>query len=365
MNERLRIGRSITSNVEKLISCHPDSLEKIANGENSPILLHLSPTNVCDSACIHCCFSGRDKTLNLPFDLLKDSINQFKELGIKSVEFTGGGEPTMYGFPERKWLINPAIEYVVDKQNLALGMNTNGLNVERITEENWKKFSWVRVALNVFDSKNEKRIEKFKENVQKIKELTNVTACYIVPREIGFKNLEAVVEYANKENITTRIAPDCIQTCEEIANTTNLIRKNLNSYGNQKKAILSDFNIYLFERKNKNCMSPVIKPFLFTDGFVYACPSSELAPENGRTMQPKFKICHGSEVIKTYKNLIFKKQSCSYCKYSAQNDFLQKLIQTGSIEEAYIQFRKESTKKDILQELEEIKKTKFNDKEFV
>jgi len=118
---------SITSNDTKLYK-HLDRLQLLQQGIASPILLVVSPTNQCNLNCDYCCFSERDKSLSLDYDYLKDSLIQFKNLGIKSVELSGGGQPTLYKH------INELIDFVYDDLKLDLGMNTNAISFKLILQ---------------------------------------------------------------------------------------------------------------------------------------------------------------------------------------------------------------------------------------
>jgi len=310
---------SVTSNEIKMFK-HLDKMALLQQGKISPVMIHIAPTNTCNQNCVHCCFSEREKKLNLDFGLLKSALDQVHNLGVKAVEWTGGGEPTLYSH------INEATEYVAQK-NMKLGMNTNALSIDRIKEKNWKKFQWVRVALNVFDGNDKARIKKFEENVKYLQNKTKITACYIVSQEIGCKNIGEVIKFTNKYKIISRLAPDCIQTKDNIEKQINEIKEELKKYKDHQYISLSDFNVYLFEREDNACLMHMWKPFLYTDGYVYACPSSELAIENNRTMQPKFRVCHASEIEKYYKNNfeVFH-HACSYCKYAKQNQILDSLL---------------------------------------
>ncbi|MBI2626186.1 MAG: radical SAM protein [Candidatus Nealsonbacteria bacterium] len=310
---------SVTSNEVKMFK-HLDKMTALQQGKISPVMIHIAPTNVCNQNCVHCCFSERERTISLDLKLLKSALDQSYNLGIGAVEWTGGGEPTLYP------CINEATEYVAEKK-MKLGMNTNALSIEKIKPENWSKFQWVRVALNVFDGGDEAKIKRFEENVKYLKDKTRITACYIVSKEIGCKNIGRVVEFTNKYEILSRLAPDCIQTKEGIKDQIDEIKEELKKYGDHKYIYLSDFNVYLFDREDNVCLMHMWKPFLYTDGYVYACPSSELAIENNRTMQPKFRVCHASEIEKYYKNNfeIFH-HPCSYCKYAKQNQILYSLL---------------------------------------
>jgi hypothetical protein len=85
--------------------------------------------------------------------------------------------------------------------------------------------------------------------------------------------------------------------------------------------------VYLGDRPDNVCLIHALKPFVFTDGWVYCCPSSELAPENDRTMQERFRVCEIKN-IRMYYNARLQKQfhNCSYCKYTMQNNILNALI---------------------------------------
>lgn len=308
---------SITSNEVKLFK-HLPQLYGIQQSIPSPIQLHVSLTNRCNLNCVHCCFSGRDKETEQDYDYVIGVIASYLKLGIKSIEFTGGGEPTMYK------RLNDVVDICYN--NLAIGMNTNAIDINNI--KNPEKFKWIRVALNVIDTDDNKLINKFINNVHKLKRSTQVTSCYIVPKEIGLKNLHRVIEVANILKIPTRIAPDCIQSKEDIKDYVRAIGEHVNYAENNKYCFCSEFNVYLDNRPDNKCYIHFIKPFLYTDGYIYACPSSELDIGNDRTMQKKFRICHGSDVGDVYRYNIMKPKvfDCGYCKYAKQNELLRYIL---------------------------------------
>ena len=303
---------SITSNEAKLFK-HLDSLKSFQNGKAAPVMLLVSPTNKCNQNCIHCCFGNRDKSLSLSYEYITKVIYQFKKLGIKSIEYTGGGEPTLHEN------INDIIDYC-EYIGLKQGMNSNCIDIHDIGSLN--KLDWIRIALNVFDNKDEKIIENFQTNVKYLKHSVNLTACYVVAKEIGVANLKEVIEYANKMNIVTRICPDCIQPKQDIIKTIENIRMVLSKVEN-KYCFCSDFNVYLNKRPENYCAMHYIKPILYTDGNIYVCPSTELDAKNDRDMQKKFVVCKGSDAYEFYTNQIKPlKFNCEYCKYAKQNELL-------------------------------------------
>ena len=91
---------------------------------------------------------------------------------------------------------------------------------------------------------------------------------------------------------------------------------------------MSDFNVDT-HRRNNNCYIHMIKPCFYVDGYVYACPSAELALENDRQIAPHARICHFSEIEEYYKSDAAAKPNhlaCSYCKYNKQQELLEDLL---------------------------------------
>jgi len=306
------VRHSITSNQVKMFK-HLSNLQEIQDGHPSPVLLHFAPTNRCNRRCVHCCFSDRDRQLEIEYDLASEAVRAFGNLGVRALEFTGGGEPTL-------WPHLPAMAHELDKQGWALGMNTNALQVDGI---DYSVFRWVRVALNVFDG-DKQAIATFKRNVAHIRRHTKVTACYIVPQTLGIQNLADVVEYAYAEQIPTRIAPDCIQSKSAIRASIASIKEVVRG---TELVFLSDFNVYLEDRPDDLCLMHAWKPFLYADGWVYDCPSLELAVENPNDMAEEFRVCHASDVRRFYSRPLQKREhSCSYCKYARQNNLLADVI---------------------------------------
>jgi len=310
---------SITSNDVKLYK-HLDRLELLQKGIASPILLVVSPTNVCNLNCDYCCFSDRDKTLELDYEYLKDSTLQFYKLGIKSVELTGGGQPTLYKH------IKEYVDFVYDELKLDLGMNTNAISLAPVKDQ-IHKFKWIRLSLNFLDVEKFRAktyLKKIEEQIVPMQAATNITACYIVSQYTRTTFLKEVIDFAEKNKIYSRIAPDCIQSKEGISELIEEIKPFVKD---SEYTFVSDFNVYLGERQDNFCAMHFLKPILYTDGYVYVCPSSELSVENVKDVQDEFRICKGNEAYKYYtENFETFMHTCNYCKYTKQNEILQAVL---------------------------------------
>ena len=143
MEEKVQ-GRSYTSNHVKLLK-HMDRLQLIQNGERpKPVMFHMSPANPCNLTCSFCCFANRAMKEMLTLEQMKSAIDQFADLGVLGMEFTGGGEPTLH--PE----LDKAIEHA-HKRGLKIGICTNGSKLRKV--KNWHMISWVRLGMYSWDEK--------------------------------------------------------------------------------------------------------------------------------------------------------------------------------------------------------------------
>jgi len=302
---------SHTSNTVKLYK-HLDRLVKLQSGVVSPIMVHLSPTHKCQMHCAHCCFKNRhDKTLEMPLEVMIEGINQFYVLGTRAVEITGGGEPTLYSH------INETITFL-NSLGMHMGINTNALESQRV--EHWECFDWVRVAFNALDFYDNINIDPIRKSG------AYISGCYIWNDLTTLETFKKIVAFASEHKIVCRIAPDCIKSLKEIDQAVESVREIVKEFGNEY-VFLSDFNIDTY-RHNNNCYLHLIKPFFYTDGFVYPCPSMELAHEHDYQVNHEYRVCRYDDVLNFYRNdaLNIPERTCSYCKYAKQQIVLEEVL---------------------------------------
>lgn len=301
---------SITSNTVKLLK-HLGSLRAIQETDKiTPIMVCIMPTHRCQLKCDHCCFKNRqDLTLDLDFDVLMEALKQFRRLGIRALELTGGGEPTLYPH------IDAFFDYALE--HFKVGLITNGISLNRI-HRHLHRIAWVRLSLNPID---------YNIDLRPAMQLLNgvpTSFCYIWNRR-STANVLKIANFAGRYKIACRVAPDCIQPLELIDAEMKIIEHHIKEF---KFLFLSDFNTTL-TRRDSGCFVHMIKPALYTDGFIYPCPSAELALENNRQVNEDLRLCRATDVYSFYRSDGFEKRlkiDCSYCKYSKQQDILQDLI---------------------------------------
>ncbi len=113
-----------------------DKVERWLNGGKVfPSLVEVSPTNICNAKCPWCFFSDRDNKVIDPEVLIR-AIKEMAFCGIKAINWSGGGEPTLH----------PFFGKFVELSNECLlkqGLFTNGYREIPLQD----KFEWIRISL--------------------------------------------------------------------------------------------------------------------------------------------------------------------------------------------------------------------------
>ena len=146
------------------------------------------------------------------------------------------------------------------------------------------------------------------------------------------ENFYKMIHWVEQNKIPTRIAINVVKSIDEAKKDMEKVKKLMKKL-DASYAFISDFNFKL-DRKNLHCYMHMVKPFIFTDGNVYVCPSSELAVENQHNMNDEFLLCSIDGIEKFYqKGVKMRNHSCSYCKYAMQNELIDELLMEVDHEE--------------------------------
>ncbi|MFA5810134.1 MAG: radical SAM protein, partial [Thermoleophilia bacterium] len=128
----------------KILSCYREIQQILAGKMPVPRTMEFFLSSACNHACAGCHsrYMHKDEHQFLDFDLLKDVVNDFADLGVEGVEISGGGEPLMY--PQ----IIPAIAFM-RARGLKVGMFTNGtLLTEELSEFLVENVLFLRIAFD-------------------------------------------------------------------------------------------------------------------------------------------------------------------------------------------------------------------------
>jgi hypothetical protein len=135
---------------DKLLQ-HTDVLYSIQKDKKfKPVTVQIALTEVCNSRCPFCSVAGRPVSSHFPFSDLAKCLRDFKELGAKSVEITGGGNPLLYKDSESGADVNNVIELAFSL-GFDIGIITNSCDLKKISPQNYDKITWMRVSLIQLD----------------------------------------------------------------------------------------------------------------------------------------------------------------------------------------------------------------------
>jgi len=314
-------GKNYTSNLTKLFK-HLDKLKNIQEGKpGSPVMIHMSLTNRCNLECTYCCYGLRDLSQELGFDKAESAIKQFGLLGTKGLELTGGGDPSMYK------RLDDVVQAGVDN-GMDVGLITNGIKLDRFGDF-YKNLQWMRVSLHGlnFENKMQELMGKTVEKARSINPEIDISSVYIWTTGSD-STLEKVVGFTDKYKIPTRLTPDLTLGKDSIDEMMPYVGKQLAKFkaeGRAEYLFLSDFNVKT-TREHDNCYMHLVKPFVFTDGWVYDCPSLALSPDNKLNVNEKFRVCTIDDITEKYsKPSSARVLNCEFCKYASQNEFVHDL----------------------------------------
>lgn len=110
-------------------------------GTKSPLVVEFDPTTACNLACPDCI--SRDLLNQKLFtrERIKELVQEMVDAGVKAVVLIGGGEPMAH--PEIGWVIETFM-----KNNVRLGLTTNGLLLDKHLDLVGQAMSWTRVSMD-------------------------------------------------------------------------------------------------------------------------------------------------------------------------------------------------------------------------
>ncbi len=157
---------------------HPEKIKEwMDSGDTTaPVTVKIDLTNVCNHDCPGCIDAELIANDNneLSLEVLKELLLDMKKIGVKGINYTGGGEPTVHrNFSE-------VIEFT-HKLGFEIGLITNGslFHKKKISMEKLlKMFTWIRVSLDAYDHDTHVRTHgsksTFHKTVQNMKDLVKI-----------------------------------------------------------------------------------------------------------------------------------------------------------------------------------------------
>jgi len=129
---------------------HIPRLHKWLDGEDVyPIYLEIGLYGGCNHRCIFCAFDFLNyKTNILSLNCLKKFIPEMQESGIKSILYSGEGEPLLH--PDASEIIQ-----ITKNAGIDVALSTNGIFLNgEIAENMLQHLSWLRISIDAFSDSN-------------------------------------------------------------------------------------------------------------------------------------------------------------------------------------------------------------------
>ena len=323
--------------------------------------IQLDPVSFCNHDCGFCIYRyDRDEDMNalfnkkdmLPFYKLIEIFDDCVDLGVKAIELTGGGEPTLHPrFSE----ILPALH----DRDIEIGLVTNGAwrNKDIDTNiENLKNAVWVRFSLDAATRDTHRKTHvsmpgHFEKAIEIIRELSqpehvvDVGISFIV-QQLNYHELEDAVDLAEELGVKyIRIGGvvfegeriDHIELCEEKHKDIELriekIRqedRGVEIYDNFSTRSLIEFERY---NEGDTCYYSHLATVIGADGKLYVCCVWKYRPEgviDDLYEKRLLDIWREGALNKFYQRFDIANK-CDRCFLKPKNDHLHSLVNAEHI----------------------------------
>lgn len=379
--EKPELDTSFTSTGAKLFH-HQEAMQALRDGKGMPISCWIAPTDVCNAKCSFCSVGERVGDV-LRFSQIKGFLEQLVPLGLKSVTFSGGGNPLIYRCKETGYGINELIELAHDHFGLEVAMITNGMPLigypkivredgsvatvrfswKNLKPENLDKLTWCRISMAGLDH-NHKEQEVFVPDFDPTKtalgfswimsdsyeEPTHKHGWVSTPQDVktaggrfvdGAERLpwieSKIREYVEKHKPRyVRLLTNCLQP-ERIPERHALLQ---DMAGRINPEIV--FSQNKPPRQPKKCFKVLTRPCLNADGWIYSCDSVVLNQTAGHKFGSVWRICTGEQVgdlMQHPEKYQMPDQICAGCVFADQVDLINDVvngadtpIQEGTVE---------------------------------
>jgi hypothetical protein len=298
---------------------------------NTVISTHISPEGSCNLKCPYCSVTYRNNKNRISLDVIYDYVTKLKSRGLKSVILTGGGEPTVYK------QFNELVRWIKD-QNLSVALISNGTNADRVDDDVWKLFSWIRISVNLFNGWEDKitiPIELLDDKC-----VVGLSHVFTVEHEqvIGgpvvdhFNKISSLADRLRAQYI--RILPNCLLEQDVLIN----VHRGLDKLFLELKDCRF-FHQYKFHSPptSRICHQSYFRPYLSEEiyeptgepGTVYPCDSVVLN-RSATHFDSKYQLCSAENILDYIDRKINHKftpcNDCSGCVFTDNVDMISEFV---------------------------------------
>lgn len=327
---------------------HWQTINDIVKGKNPPpVSCEIDPSNLCNHDCVWCMYHSfrKEKSEMIPDEIMFNLIRDLGKKRVKSITFTGGGEP----------LINPAVVeglYKTREAGMEAGLVTNGGPMTAaICRAIIETCSFLRVSLDSASIDTHNKLHRPKNSdkdnfIQIIKNIKNLISLRKKKQSltVGIAFLVHPLNYHEiykASKLARDIGVDYIQirpvyipggalSSRILSETEKLVRKSLELQTTNFKVftILHRFDeVIHLDRGYTTCLGHSLVGVVGADCNVYVCCQLRGNPNFrfGNLKEKSFwKIWNSREKQKVLRKIDVNK--CPPCRYSKYNELLEYLM---------------------------------------
>jgi cyclic pyranopterin phosphate synthase len=302
----LNDGSSIFNPQAKIFANIDRVIEHIETGYTAPVLVEVDPSNACNHACSFCLssyihfdkYKGTEafSRAMMPRETLMNMCEDFVKMGVRAVNWTGGGEPTLNKH------LKEAIQYC-GQNGIKMGMFTNGTLFDKwdMFETLVDNMTWVRISVDAGtrDTYNGVRVAKGKQDWDKM--VSNLAKLIEVNKSKGNK-IDIGVGYVISPDTYSEIVEFakffkdfdlmyCQYKPEIIIREDGGMQRDIEFWTEKVQPLLDEAKDILgdkfqvngykledlandrekFGRNYKKCLGSQVQPCVGADGHVYVC----------------------------------------------------------------------------------------------
>lgn len=344
------------------IFAHAHALTDIKEGRRvAPIYIRIKPTNYCNHKCYYCSYADsmlglRDsvnKQDQIPWEKMQEIISDMKDMGVKAVTFSGGGEPLIYPY------IVEAMQKICES-GIDLSIITNGQMLKEERAKVLAKAKWVRIS---FDAANTETYAKIRQlpliafhevcdNIRNFARIKNDNCELGINFVINHENADQVYDIAkmvknlgvNHIKYTARVTKDLFSYHEPFRQiAVDQIHRAKNELENEGFRVINkyetDFDSALvFCRCYDKCYINKIFTVIAADSKVYFCHDKAYVEEGvvGDISNQSFKdLWFSEETAKRYQEFNPQQECNHHCVYDDRNELLNTFY---SLDQNHINF---------------------------
>jgi len=337
---------------------HGEKLRALAEGRvTAPVYVRVKPTNRCNHRCFYCSYQ-EDKRLvttegmnpkdEIPFEKLCEVLDDFRDMGVKAVTYSGGGEPLIY--PRVAEVLRRTLDYGIN-----LSVITNGSRLDGEIAEALAQAHWVRVSLDSVDAAkyaqirqvSEKELPKILGNIRRFAAAKRPGCELGVNFVICDRNADEVYEAcrvirdcgANHVKLTARNTPDFHADHEPFkARVIGQIRRAKTELPTESFRVHSVYEedfLYagVYQRPYSFCAIMQTVPVIGADSRVYFCHDTTYTKsgEAGSIAEQSFKqMWFSEETRERFRSFDARAECCHHCTYDARNMAINDFLATWS-----------------------------------